>query len=57
LIDSILADLMVHEAKLLDGLNPADQADLRRILKLSVPSGLVLALGERTLGLSAWLNP
>ena len=33
LIDSILADLMAHEAKLLDGLDPADLDDLRRILK------------------------
>ena len=33
LIDSILADLMAHEAKLLDGLGPAEQDDLRRTLK------------------------
>ena len=33
LIDSILADLMTHEAKLLDGLTGPDQDDLRRILK------------------------
>ena len=33
LIDSILADLMTHEAALLDGLDPSEQEDLRRILK------------------------
>jgi len=33
LIDSILADLMAHEATLLDGLDPCEQEDLRRILK------------------------
>ena len=33
LIDSILADLMAHEAALLDGLGPGEQDDLRRILK------------------------
>ncbi|MGD0607978.1 MAG: MarR family winged helix-turn-helix transcriptional regulator [Streptosporangiaceae bacterium] len=33
LIDSILADLMTHEAALLDGLDPYEQEDLRRILK------------------------
>jgi DNA-binding MarR family transcriptional regulator len=33
LIDSILADLMAHEAALLDDLDPAEQKDLRRILK------------------------
>jgi len=33
LIDSILADLMTHEAALLDGLDPCEQEDLRRILK------------------------
>jgi DNA-binding MarR family transcriptional regulator len=33
LIDSILADLMAHEAALLDGLDPYEQEDLRRILK------------------------
>ena len=33
LIDSILADLMAHEAALLDGLDPSEQEDLRRILK------------------------
>ena len=33
LIDSILADLMTHEAVLLDGLDPNEQEDLRRILK------------------------
>ena len=33
LIDSILADLMTHEAALLDGLDLSEQKDLRRILK------------------------
>jgi len=33
LIDSILADLMAHEAALLDTLAPWEQEDLRRILK------------------------
>lgn len=33
LIDSILADLMAHEAALLDDLDPSEQEDLRRILK------------------------
>lgn len=33
LIDSILADLMAHEAALLDGLDPYEQEDLRRSLK------------------------
>jgi DNA-binding MarR family transcriptional regulator len=33
LIDSILADLMAHEAALLDVLAPGEQDDLRRILK------------------------
>jgi DNA-binding MarR family transcriptional regulator len=34
LIDSILADLMAHEAALLDVLAPWEQEDLRRVLKL-----------------------
>jgi DNA-binding MarR family transcriptional regulator len=33
LIDSLLADLMAHEAGLLDALAPWEQEDLRRILK------------------------
>jgi DNA-binding MarR family transcriptional regulator len=33
LIDSILADLMAHEAALLDSLDPSEREDLRRILK------------------------
>jgi DNA-binding MarR family transcriptional regulator len=33
LIDSILADLMAHEAALLDILAPWEQEDLRRVLK------------------------
>ena len=33
LVDSTLADLMTHEATLLDGLTAREQAELRRILK------------------------
>lgn len=33
LVDSVLADLMEHESKLLDELSDADKADLRRTLK------------------------
>jgi DNA-binding MarR family transcriptional regulator len=33
LVDSVLADLMEHESKLLDELTPAEKEDLRRTLK------------------------
>jgi DNA-binding MarR family transcriptional regulator len=33
LVDSVLADLMDHESKLLDELSDGDRDDLRRVLK------------------------